>query len=155
MDEYNKSVWLKDCPHKCRSWWHISQSSDLVSHLEVSFMNERHTLGIMSQYDSKNDHIVNVGRGDLYFTVQWLCFVSWRLWCLNLILWDNKSVWRNIWPHCKCRSWRPIFYGSVVLPYILKTIWWMNIIFWDKSQCDTRIDLIINVGHTDLYFMVQ
>ena len=49
---------------------------------------------------------------------------SWRLWCMNIIVWDNESVCL-IWPQSKCRSLWPIFHGPVILPYmyILKTIW--------------------------------
>ena len=55
----------------------------------------------------------------------------------------------------KCRSLWPIFHGPVILPYILKTIWCMNIIFWDYESVWQTFDLKINVGHCDLYFMVQ
>ena len=43
----------------------------------------------------------------------------------------------------------------VILPYILKTVCWMNIKVWITSQCDPNFDLKINVGRIDLYFMVQ
>ena len=35
-----------------------------------------------------------------------------------------------------------IFHGPVILPYILKTIWWMKIILDIMDQCDTKIDHI-------------
>ena len=38
----------------------------------------------------------------------------------DIDLWVMK--WRSAWP---------IFHGPVILPYILKTIWCMNIILWD------------------------
>ena len=34
----------------------------------------------------------------------------------------------------KWRSARPVFHGPVILPYILKTIWCMNIILWDYES---------------------
>ena len=40
----------------------------------------------------------------------------------------DKSLWHNLWPQNKCRSQWPIFHSSVILPHILKTIWWMSII---------------------------
>ena len=43
-------------------------------------------------------------------------------------------VWPDVWPKNKCRSVWPIFHGSVILPYILKTIWCMNIILWDYES---------------------
>ena len=44
---------------------------------------------------------------------------------------------------------------SVILPYILKTIWYMNTYFWIMSQYDPMFYLKIFVAHCDLYFMVQ
>ena len=45
--------------------------------------------------------------------------------------WDYESVWHKVLPQNKYRSLWPIFYGPVILHYILKTIWCMNIILWD------------------------
>ena len=42
-----------------------------------------------------------------------------------------------------------------ILPYILKTVSWINVILGILVLCDTTIDSITNVGHFDLYFMVQ
>ena len=75
--------------------------------------------------------------------------------CMNIILKDYESVWPDIWPQNKCRSLWPIFHGPVILPYILKTIWYMNTI---GSFCESVWPDVwpkINVGHCDLYFMVQ
>ena len=76
---------------------------------------------------------INVGHCDLYFMVQWFCLISWRLWCMNILLRDYESVWPDSWPKNKCRSQWPIFHGPVILPYTctLKTIWYMNTILWD------------------------
>ena len=46
------------------------------------------------------------------------------IWCMNIIILDYESVWLNVY---NCRSLWPIFHGPVILRYILKTIWWMNI----------------------------
>ena len=56
--------------------------------------------------------------------------------------------WRSAWP---------ILHSPVILPYILKTIWWlcMNSILLDYELIWPEVDLKINVGHCDLYFMVQ
>ena len=48
-----------------------------------------------------------------------------------------------------------LFSCSSDLPYILKTISWINVILGILVLCDTMIDIIINVGHLDLYFMVH
>ena len=104
---------------------------------------------------------------------------------------DFASVWPDVWPQKNCRSLWPIFHGPVILPYILKTIWCMNILLQDYDQTFdlknksrslwpvfhgpvilpcilktfdvwtsyfwimSQYDLKINVGHCDLYFMVQ
>ena len=47
---------------------------------------------------------------------------------------DYESVWADVWPKTKCRSLWPMFYGPVILRYILKTIWCTNIIFWDYES---------------------
>ena len=61
----------------------------------------------------------------------------------------------DIWPKNKCRSLWLIFHGPMVLPYILKTTDVWTSYFGIMSQYDTTFDLKINVGHCDLYFMVQ
>ena len=45
----------------------------------------------------------------------------------DIDMWVNK--WRSAWP---------IFQSSVILPYICKTIWCMNIILWDYDSVMTR-----------------
>ena len=40
----------------------------------------------------------------------------------------------------------PIFHGTMILPYICKTIWWMKIILDIMDQCDTKIDHIKYIG---------
>ena len=48
-----------------------------------------------------------------------------------------------------------IFHAPAILPYILKTISWINVILEILVLCNTTIDNITNVGHLDLYFKVQ
>ena len=122
--------------------------------------------GIMSQYNPKFDLKINIGHYDLYFMVQLFCLISWRLfdictsyfgsikkiWCMNNIIWDYESVWPKVWPQNEYRSLWPIFYGTVILHYILKTI---TSYFGIKSQYDLMFDLKINVGLCDIYFMVH
>ena len=84
-----------------------------------------------------------------------LPYILKPFWYVNTILQDYESVWHNIWPQNKCRPLWPIFHGPVMLPHILKTIWCMNIILQDYESYDLAFDLKINVGHCDLYFMVQ
>ena len=82
--------------------------------------------GIMGQCGPTFDLKINVGHCDLYFMVQWFCLISWR----PFDIWTS-SVWPDIWPQNKCRSLWPMFHGPVILCYILKTIWCMNIVLWD------------------------
>ena len=88
--------------------------------------------GSMNQYDQTFDLKINVGHCDLYSMVQWFCLIPWKtISCMNIIVWDYESVWPKVLPQNKYRSLWPIFYGPVILHYILKTIWCMNIILWD------------------------
>ena len=68
-----------------------------------------------------------------------------RTW-LNLVTSTCGMKWKSSWP---------IFYGPVILSYILKTIWCMYIILWEYESDDPTFDPKINVGHCDLYSMVQ
>ena len=56
--------------------------------------------------------------------------------------WYNGSVWHKDWPHKIYVGQWPIFHGQVILPYILKTIWWMKVTLDIMDQCDTKIDHI-------------
>ena len=59
----------------------------------------------------------------------------------------NKEGWASdMWHY---------FHAPVILPNILKTISWVNVILRILVLCDTTIDILTNVGHLDLYFMVQ
>ena len=55
----------------------------------------------------------------------------------------------------KSRSLCSHFHATVILPYILKIISWINVIRGILVLCDTTIGSITNVGPLDLYFMVQ
>ena len=95
------------------------------------------------------------GQHDLYFTVQWFCLISWRLFyvCTKKNVHHTLGLWIRmtpLWPQNKCRSLWPIFHGQVILPCILKTIWCMNIIIWNYESVWHDI-----WPRPDLYFMVQ
>ena len=55
----------------------------------------------------------------------------------------------------RSRSLWPYFHAPAILPYILKTISWIKVILGRLVLCDTTIDIITNVGHLDLYFIVH
>ena len=75
--------------------------------------------------------------------------------CMNIIIRDYESVWPEVWPQNKYRSLWPIFHDPVFLSYILKTIWYITLYFGIMGHTDPTFDLKINVGLSDLYFMVQ
>ena len=83
-----------------------------------------------------------------------LPYILNTVWCMNIILWDYELVWPDVWHQNKCRSLWPVFDGPVILPYILKTVWWTSY-FWIMCLYDPTFDFKINVGHCDLYFMLQ
>ena len=55
--------------------------------------------------------------------------------------WDFCSVCHKHWPEFMYVGMLPIFHGPVILPYILKTVWWINVVLEILIQCDTNIDL--------------
>ena len=94
------------------------------------------------------------GHHDIFHGPVILPYILKTFWYMNTILQDYESVWHNIWLKKKCKSLWPIFHGPVILPYILKTVWCMNIILKDYVSMTQHLTSI-NVGHWDLYFMVQ
>ena len=94
---------------------------------------------IMSQYDPMFDLKINEGDCDLYFMVQLFCLISWKLmktvWCMIIITHlDYESVWPDVWPQNIYRAQWPIFHGPVILLYILKTVWCLNIMLCDNES---------------------
>ena len=69
--------------------------------------------------------------------------------------WDISSLWPDFWrQNISLLVW-PIFHGSVILPYILNTICWINVTPGILLPCDPMNDHLLYLGHCDLYFMVQ
>ena len=57
--------------------------------------------------------------------------------------WDISSVWPDYWrQNISLLVW-PIFHGSVILPYILNTICWINVTPGILVPCDPIIDVKI------------
>ena len=109
----------------------------------------------MNQYDLTHDLKINIGYRDLYFMVQWFCLISWRLWCMYIILSKYESVQPGIWPQNKCRSLWPYFmvHWLCLIQWRLFDIW--TSLFGIMNQYYPTHHLKIDVGHCDLYFMVQ
>ena len=91
-------------------------------------------LGIMSQYDPTYDLQIFVGHCDLYFMVHWICPTSWRLFGVWTSYFRIMSQYDTTFDLKKCRSLWPIFHGPVILPYILNSIWWMNVILSENES---------------------
>ena len=89
---------------------------------------------IMSQYGPTIDLKINACDCDLYFMVQWFCVISWRLFNVWTSYFGSMSQYDTTFDLKKCKSLWPIFHGPVILPYILKTIWFMNTILWDYES---------------------
>ena len=51
-----------------------------------------------------------------------------------MITWAYVSVWFDAWPQNKNGSLWPIFHGSVILRYIFKTYWCINMIPWNNES---------------------
>ena len=94
---------------------------------------------IMSQYDPTFDLKINVDHCDLYFMVQWFCLISWRLFAAWTSYFGILSQYDTTFDlKVNVGHW-PIFHGSVIWPYILKTIWYMNTILWDYESVLTDV----------------
>ena len=52
--------------------------------------------------------------------------------------WDIDSMWCKDLPHYVFVGHWPTLHGPVILCYILKTIWWVNIVLQILIQCDTN-----------------
>ena len=93
-------------------------------------------IGILDPCDAKIYHIKCMWVSDLHFTVQWFCLISWRLFD-GLILYCR--YWFNVnkhWTETIYVGQWPIFHGPVILPYIIRTLWWTNVIIgsmWCKD----------------------
>ena len=69
--------------------------------------------------------------------------------------WDISSLWPDYWrQNISLLVW-PIFHGSVILPYILNIICWINVTPGILLPCDPIIDVKIYLFWCDLYFMVH
>ena len=96
-------------------------------------------IGILVPCDA-NIHLIKcMWVSDLHFMVQWFCLISWRLFDVLLLYWRYWfSVTQTLNWNYICRSVTYI-YGPVILPYILKTIWWTYVITGILDPCDAKI----------------
>ena len=68
------------------------------------------------------------------FLVQWFCLISWRLFDVWKSYFGIMSQYDPMLPQIKYMSLWPIFHGPVILSYILKTVWRVNIILRDYES---------------------
>ena len=60
--------------------------------------------------------------------------------------WDISSLWPDYWrQNISLLVW-PIFHGSVILPYILNTICWINVTPGILLPCDPMNDHLLYLG---------
>ena len=96
------------------------------------------------------------GQHDIFHGPVILAYILKTIWCMNILIWDCESVWPYVWPQNKCSSLWPIFHAPVffyLVSWRLFDVW--TSLFGIVNQYDPTFDLKINVGHCDLYFMVQ
>ena len=110
----------------------------------------------MSQYDTTFYLRINVGHCDLYFMVQWFCFISWRLFDIWIPYFGVINQYDPMFD-------LKIFVGHCDLYFMVQ---WFYFVSWKlfsgwtsyfgiMSQYDPTSNLKIFVGHYDLYFMVH
>ena len=106
------------------------------------------------------------GQHDLYFTVQWFCLISWRLFdvCTSYLpyilkttpyfgsmnQYDQTFNLKIYVGHCGLYSMVQWF---CLISWRLFDAW--TLLFGIMSQYDPKLYLKINIGHCDLYFMAQ
>ena len=134
---------------------YISWFSDFAVYLEYYLLDKWHTWDITSMWPNE---------WPTYYIKVIVTYISWfsdfALYLEYYLLdkchtWDISSLWPDYWrQNISLLVW-PIFHGSVILPYILNTICWINVTPGILVPCDPTIDVKIYLFWCDLYFMVQ
>ena len=57
--------------------------------------------------------------------------------------WNIRSMWCKDLPHKMYVGQWPTFHGPVILSYILKITWWINVVLEILIQCDTNNELTL------------
>ena len=135
---------------------YISWFSDFALYLEYYLLDKCHTWDISSMWPNEWPLTISRSLWPIYIT--W--FSDFALYLEYYLLdkchtWDISSLWPDYWrQNISLLVW-PIFHGSVILPYILNTICWINVTPGILVPCDPIIDIKIYLCWCDLYFMVQ
>ena len=127
-----------------RSLWPIFHGSVILPYILNTICWINVTPGILVPCDPIIDVKIYISVGVTY--ISW--FSDFALYLEYYLLdkchtWDITSMWPNEWPLTISRSLWPIFHGSVILPYILNTICWINVTPGILVPCDPIIDVKI------------
>ena len=77
-------------------------------------------------------------------------YILKTIWCMNVIVRDNESVWHNIWPQNKCRSLWPIFHDQwCCLISWLFDVW--TSLFGIKSQYDANFVTVTYISWSSAF----
>ena len=112
----------------------ISWSSDFALYIEYFWCMNIKLRDYASEWPDVCPQI-NVDHCDLYFMIQWLCLISRRLFDVWTSYFGIMSQYDTTFDlkinvdHCDLN-----FMVQWFLPYILKTIQWLNIILWDYES---------------------
>ena len=120
-------------------------------------------IGILDPCDAHIYHIKCMWVSDLHFMVYWFCLLYLKKYLMDECCTGGiDSVWHKHWTETIYVGQWAIFHGPVTLPYILKTVWWTNVIIWLTNAiigildpCDANIYHIKCSWVSDLHFMVQ
>ena len=87
----NETVWHKLWhQNKYRSSWPIFHGIVILLNIFKIIRWVNIIVGILDQWDSQIDLIKYMSVSDLYFMVQWFCFISWRLF-------DGETLYLGKW----------------------------------------------------------
>ena len=157
------ALYLEDClmydHHTSGLWVRIMSQYDLTFDLKINvgcfdlyFMVQWFCLiilkpidiwtpyfGIMSQYDPMFDLKIIVGRCNLYFMIQGFCLISWRLFAVWTSYFRIMSQYDPTFDlKINVGHSNLFFHSPVILPYILNSIWWMNVILLENESLTSK-----------------
>ena len=90
---------------------------------------------------------------DLYFTVQWFCLISWRLFDVCTSYFGSMNQMFDLIINVGHWGLYSMVQWFCHISWRLFDVW--TILFGIMSQYDPKFDLKMNVGHCDLYFMIS